>query len=710
MFKNLKISVKLLLSTVVFVFPIGVLLYFVIYVFDKDISNAKNEKIGNIALGGLVSVTNDVIEFHNLSLLKRSDPSVFEKYYGNTFIDNIASSIDSGFSQTLINCKVYDTKIKSISINDSKFLNKSFEPQKLFDIWKKIHSEYSRNNAINDSSYKTFYDGSQTLARFIADESGLILDPDLDSYYLMDISALVLPKLQIHIGEILTIIQRSYSEGIITEYDANKVRIIIDMIELDYLDRINQGILTSLREDKNFYDESETLRNNLMNSNENFRANIQSLSIVLRKWYSGDISDESQLLTEIKRDGYNALNTSIKFWKVVNNELDILLDKRIEYYVGLRAFALISSGIAFTLAAIMVLFVAKQISRHLGIVTDIAVEIAEGNIDKAVMELSSEKSLGVFSKYSDDNIVVNDEILKLYKSIRKMTYNLSSLLLQVSKSGNQVSDTTFKITTSAHDIEATVAEQAALTNQVNATSNEISKTSAELAKTMDFLTMTFHDNANMLSGGLEKLNDIKVNMNDLLNASGEISQKLDLIKERASSINSVITTITKVANQTNLVSLNASIEAERAGAFGTGFAVVAREIRRLADQTAVAALNIEEMINEMQVAVRQGGESIVRYMDKTKNGTEKTNQIIDSFSVLIERTNELPDKIFVANMSMKQQSESASQIHESMQQLNTAAIQTRNTIIEFNAATEKLNDAVKGLTDELKKFSLKSLT
>ncbi len=75
------------------------------------------------------------------------------------------------------------------------------------------------------------------------------------------------------------------------------------------------------------------------------------------------------------------------------------------------------------------------------------------------------------------------------------------------------------------------------------------------------------------------------------------------LSDKASNINSVLNTITKVADQTNILSLNAAIEAEKAGEAGRGFSVVATEIRRLADQTSVSTWDIEQMLKEMQSAV-----------------------------------------------------------------------------------------------------------
>src|SRR6202035_4467505 len=102
------------------------------------------------------------------------------------------------------------------------------------------------------------------------------------------------------------------------------------------------------------------------------------------------------------------------------------------------------------------------------------------------------------------------------------------------------------------------------------------------------------------------LKGMETSMQNLSASSDSISSKLTTIRAKAARINSVVTAITKVADQTNMLSLNASIEAEKAGEAGVGFAVVAREIRRLADQSAQSTLDIEQIVEEMQEAVASG--------------------------------------------------------------------------------------------------------
>ena len=107
--------------------------------------------------------------------------------------------------------------------------------------------------------------------------------------------------------------------------------------------------------------------------------------------------------------------------------------------------------------------------------------------------------------------------------------------------------------------------------------------------------------------------------------------------KKASGINSVVTTITKVADQTNLLSINAAIEAEKAGEAGRGFLVVAREIRRLADQTAVATLDIEQMVRQMQAAVSAGVMEMDKFREDVRGGIMQTSEISGQMGQILDQ-------------------------------------------------------------------------
>jgi methyl-accepting chemotaxis protein WspA len=190
-------------------------------------------------------------------------------------------------------------------------------------------------------------------------------------------------------------------------------------------------------------------------------------------------------------------------------------------------------------------------------------------------------------------------------------------------------------------------------------------------------------------------------MQQLSGATAAVSVKLSVIREKANDINMVVTTITKVADQTNLLSVNAAIEAEKAGEYGLGFLVVAREIRRLADQSAVATLDIEQMVRQMQAAVSTGVMEMDKFTEQVRQGVHSVAQIGDQLSQIIERVQELSARIESVNEGMRSQSVGAAQISEAMTQLTDGALQTSASLKEFNSATESLRDVVTGLRQEL---------
>ena len=148
-----------------------------------------------------------------------------------------------------------------------------------------------------------------------------------------------------------------------------------------------------------------------------------------------------------------------------------------------------------------------------------------------------------------------------------------------------------------------------------------------------------------------------------------------MISERAANINLVVTTITKVADQTNLLSINAAIEAEKAGEYGLGFLVVAREIRRLADQTAVATLDIERMVKEMQYSVSAGVMEMDKFSEQVRQVVSEVQHIGGQLGQIIAAVQGLDQRFDQVTEGMRVQSQGAEQIREAMTSINDGANQ-----------------------------------
>ncbi len=387
------------------------------------------------------------------------------------------------------------------------------------------------------------------------------------------------------------------------------------------------------------------------------------------------------------------------FYSPINRVQDVIL--RLFWQIVLAGLLIM------LLAALAATFLARKIVKPLELSTAVAKEIAAGDIQKAKQDLAG------YHKPSSDApgieaiaFKATDETGELLAAFHTMTGQLDSLIGQVQHSGIQVTTSATEIAASARQLEATVAEQAASTAEVTATSKEISATSDDLAKTMDQVSGALNGTIDLAQNGRTDLYRMETAMQGLTNATTSISGKLGAINERANKISKVVTTINKISDQTNLLALNAAIEAEKAGEYGRGFSVVAREISRLADQTAIATQDIEYVVKEMQSSVAGGVMEMDKFADEVRHGVETVVTLGEQLGRIIDQVRAHGPQFETVKDGMFAQSEGAQQISEAMSQLSQTAEQTRDSLHEFKLATGQLNEAIQGLQREVAKFKI----
>lgn len=212
--------------------------------------------------------------------------------------------------------------------------------------------------------------------------------------------------------------------------------------------------------------------------------------------------------------------------------------------------------------------------------------------------------------------------------------------------------------------------------QVTTSVTEIAATSRDLVRTMTEVS-TAADQASVLAGsGQQGLARMEDTMHSVMGAADLVNAKLAILNEKAGNINQVVVTIVKVADQTNLLSLNAAIEAEKAGEYGRGFAVVATEVRRLADQTAVATYDIEQMVREIQSAVSAGVMGMDKFSEEVRRGMAEVQQVGEQLSQIIHQVQALAPRVLMVNEGMQAQATGAEQINHALVQLGDASSQT----------------------------------
>ncbi len=299
-----------------------------------------------------------------------------------------------------------------------------------------------------------------------------------------------------------------------------------------------------------------------------------------------------------------------------------------------------------------------------------------------------------------------DEFQAVEEGFNQMAGELTSLVGQAQRSAIQVTTSVNEIAATARQQQATATETAATTTQIGATSREISATARDLVRTMSEVSHAAEQTAGLAGTGQVGLSRMEGTMHHVMEAAGSVNARLATLNEKAGNINQVVTTIARVADQTNLLSLNAAIEAEKAGEYGRGFSVVATEIRRLADQTAVATYDIEQIVREIQSAVSAGVMGMDKFSEEVRRGMSEVTQVGDQLSQIIGQVQSLAPRVQMVNEGMQAQAGGAEQINQALMQLSEAAQQTVESLRQSSQAIDELTLVSNELRSGVSRFKV----
>lgn len=304
------------------------------------------------------------------------------------------------------------------------------------------------------------------------------------------------------------------------------------------------------------------------------------------------------------------------------------------------------------------------------------------------------------------NLARKDEFGVVESGFNDMMTELTALVSQAQRSSVQVTTSVTEIAATSRQQQATATETAATTTEIGATSREIAATSRDLVRTMTEVTSAADQASTLAGSGQQGLARMEETMHQVMGAADLVNAKLAILNEKAGNINQMVVTIVKVADQTNLLSLNAAIEAEKAGEYGRGFAVVATQVRRLADQTAVATYDIEQMVREIQSAVSAGVMGMDKFSEEVRRGMFEVQQVGEQLSQIIQQVQALAPRVLMVNEGMQAQATGAEQINHALAQLGDASSQTVESLRQASFAIDELSQVAVGLRGGVSRFKV----
>jgi methyl-accepting chemotaxis protein len=300
----------------------------------------------------------------------------------------------------------------------------------------------------------------------------------------------------------------------------------------------------------------------------------------------------------------------------------------------------------------------------------------------------------------------NDEIGELSRYFNLFMDRLQEMMKSVANSAHQLTSASEEISASASQMAQGVVTQQNQTTQVTNAVQEMSSSVAEVSGNSNKAAESAHQAAEVAQAGGKIVNEAMANMRDIAQSVTRTAQKIQKLGENSDQIGKIIAVIDDIADQTNLLALNAAIEAARAGEQGRGFAVVADEVRKLAERTTNATQEIAQMIETVQQETRGAVDQMQAGSKQAEAGVATTAKAGDSLEEIITAAQQVGEMISQIAIAAAQQSSTAEQISSHLEQIAKITSESATGVQQSAKACEELSSLAVDLEQLVGRFKL----
>jgi methyl-accepting chemotaxis protein len=293
-----------------------------------------------------------------------------------------------------------------------------------------------------------------------------------------------------------------------------------------------------------------------------------------------------------------------------------------------------------------------------------------------------------------------DEMGQMARSYRKMLEGLRSLISKVGEATSAVASSSAEISASTEEMAAGSHAQMTQTGEVAAAVEEMTKTIAENARTAGRTSETSKEAKDAAQKGGQVVDETIGGMKRIATVVSKSSETVRALGKSSDQIGEIVRVIDDIADQTNLLALNAAIEAARAGEQGRGFAVVADEVRKLAERTTKATKEIASMIKQIQLDTGGAVNSMEEGTKEVENGIILADKAGSALRDIVQISQNLTDMVTQIAAAGEQQSSASEQIAKNVEAISSFTGETASGTQQIARTAEDLNR----LTDELQKL------